>query len=164
VKNAYGSSEFPGISVNGEVNENVELELVPVPEHDVVETILETVLDKATGQTATVEREVVKVRRGDRFDPSASVKDAPQLGEIRVRYKNNTAPLQYWRNPKATLASFRDGWYYTGDVGELDPLKIDERGQPTLRIVDRVSNMIELYVDGDSVWLEQGKFLHAVLR
>ena len=30
VKNAYGSSEFPGIAVNGRVNTDIELELVPV--------------------------------------------------------------------------------------------------------------------------------------
>ena len=32
VKNAYGASEFPGISVNGEIGEGVDLELVDVPE------------------------------------------------------------------------------------------------------------------------------------
>ena len=37
VKNSYGSSEFPGISQNGEINENVDLELVPVPEFDTEE-------------------------------------------------------------------------------------------------------------------------------
>ena len=32
VKNAYGSTEFPGISVDGEISPDVELELVDVPE------------------------------------------------------------------------------------------------------------------------------------
>jgi hypothetical protein len=31
VKNAYGSSEFPGIAVNGRVNDDVELEIVQDP-------------------------------------------------------------------------------------------------------------------------------------
>ena len=37
VKNAYGLSEFPGIAVNGVVSGDIELQLVPVPELDVVE-------------------------------------------------------------------------------------------------------------------------------
>jgi fatty-acyl-CoA synthase len=27
----------------------------------------------------------------------------------------------YWHNPAASERSFRDGWYYTGDVGRIDP-------------------------------------------
>jgi len=26
----------------------------------------------------------------------------------------------YWKNPDATAASFKDGWYYTGDLGYKD--------------------------------------------
>lgn len=40
-------------------------------------------------------------------------------------------------------------------MGELDYSHLDEAGKPTLRIIDRVANMTELYVDGDSVWVEQ---------
>ena len=32
VRNSYGTTEFPGISVNGEINDDIELELVAVPE------------------------------------------------------------------------------------------------------------------------------------
>lgn len=27
----------------------------------------------------------------------------------------------YWHNPEASAKSFRDGWYYTGDLGRIDP-------------------------------------------
>jgi malonyl-CoA/methylmalonyl-CoA synthetase len=36
-------------------------------------------------------------------------------GEICVRGPN--VFREYWRNPKATAAAFRDGWFRTGDVG-----------------------------------------------
>lgn len=31
VRNAYGATEFPGISVNGEIGADVDLELVDIP-------------------------------------------------------------------------------------------------------------------------------------
>jgi acyl-CoA synthetase (AMP-forming)/AMP-acid ligase II len=27
----------------------------------------------------------------------------------------------YWNNPEATRETFRDGWYYSGDLGRIDP-------------------------------------------
>jgi long-chain acyl-CoA synthetase len=38
--------------------------------------------------------------------------------EIVVRGSN--VALGYWKNPEATTAAFRDGWYYTGDLGYMD--------------------------------------------
>ena len=55
--------------------------------------------------------------------------------EILVRGPN--VALGYWENPEATAASFQDGWYYTGDLGELDA-----RGNLYLR--GRKKNLIVL--------------------
>lgn len=39
-------------------------------------------------------------------------------GEIRVRGDN--VFLEYWNNPEATSASFKDGWFCTGDVAVVE--------------------------------------------
>lgn len=39
-------------------------------------------------------------------------------GEIQVRGPN--VALGYWQNPEATALAFKDGWYYTGDLGYID--------------------------------------------
>jgi len=39
-------------------------------------------------------------------------------GEIRI--KGDNVFLEYWDNEKATIESFKDGWFCTGDVAVLD--------------------------------------------
>jgi O-succinylbenzoate-CoA ligase len=54
-------------------------------------------------------------------------------GEIVVR--GPVVTTGYWRRPEATAAAFRDGWFHTGDVGDLD-----EAGYLTIR--DRLTDMV----------------------
>ena len=44
--------------------------------------------------------------------------------------------IGYWRNPEATAEALRDGWLYTGDIGEMD-----ENG--LLRMVGRMKDFIK---------------------
>ena len=114
VKNAYGLSEFPGISVNGIVSSLIELELVPVPEHDVY--------DSASSDSGDETR--VICRRGERFDPSTALAagdasdmisaECRRMGEIRVRHIDPSVQIRYWGEDRATAAAVRDGWFYTG--------------------------------------------------
>jgi malonyl-CoA/methylmalonyl-CoA synthetase len=56
---------------------------------------------------------------------SVSVRDSSGMplraGEVgQVWVKGPTVFSGYWRNSDATSAAFRDGWFATGDLGELD--------------------------------------------
>jgi len=63
--------------------------------------------------------------------------DAPlALGQPgRVRYRRAHQALEYFNNPEATAAVFKDGWFYTGDIGRLE-----EGGR--LYLVGRTSDVI----------------------
>jgi len=42
-------------------------------------------------------------------------------GEVgRVRYRGPAVAEGFWNDPEASLDSFRDGWFYPGDLGMLD--------------------------------------------
>lgn len=56
-----------------------------------------------------------------------------EAGEIAVRGQQVFAG--YWRNPVATQASFRDGWFLTGDIARRD-------GEGFYYIIDRKKDMI----------------------
>jgi malonyl-CoA/methylmalonyl-CoA synthetase len=55
------------------------------------------------------------------FEESSSspIVDADVPGEIRI--KGDTVFLEYWNNVEATTASFKDGWFCTGDIAILEP-------------------------------------------
>ncbi|MDX6740233.1 SDR family NAD(P)-dependent oxidoreductase [Actinocorallia sp. A-T 12471] len=68
-------------------------------------------------------------------DPAtrATVTEPGVRGEVCVRGPNVTAG--YWRAPDADAAAFADGWFHSGDIGELD-------ADGHLYLVDRLKNMV----------------------
>eukprot|EP00466_Bigelowiella_natans_P004133 jgi/Bigna1/69484/fgenesh1_pg.9_\ len=91
-------------------------------------------------------------------------------GEILVRMKDGSHTQSYWKDPVKSKAAWVQpgGWYCTGDVGEIEyNPKNDKQNDPqssfslsscrseprVLRIVDRCKNMVELYIQGRSVWV-----------
>lgn len=74
--------------------------------------------------------------------------DKVKEGEIVVKMPHMVT--FYWGKREQTLKStkenFKDGWYYTQDIG-----RIDSEGK--LSIIDRKSDLAELYVDGRSEWI-----------
>eukprot|EP01064_Diplonema_japonicum_P022536 TRINITY_DN3246_c3_g1_i1.p1 TRINITY_DN3246_c3_g1~~TRINITY_DN3246_c3_g1_i1.p1 ORF type:complete len:1703 (+),score=316.86 TRINITY_DN3246_c3_g1_i1:64-5109(+) len=94
--------------------------------------------------SSEVELKLLPVVKGGAmlYNPEA----IPPQGEIVVRRKDGCL-TSYWNRPD--LEAWKDGWYHTGDVGMMGPAG--------LKIVDRVSNLEEVYWKGDSVWIEPSK-------
>ncbi len=68
------------------------------------------------------------------FTPDHQPLTAHETGEICIRSVCNARG--YWRNPEATAENFTpDGWFRTGDLGQLDD-------DGYLRIVDRLKDII----------------------
>lgn len=44
--------------------------------------------------------------------------DGQSVGQLVVR--SESLARGYWNNPEATAKSFRNGWYFTGDLGRID--------------------------------------------
>ena len=98
VVDAYGLTEFPGISSNGEIAADVEVKLAPVWSNDDSGDII--------------------------HDPNHPERPC---GEILVRRKGRPEDVKhrisFWKRPDLTtkwLPASQGGWFKTGDIGELD--------------------------------------------
>jgi long-chain acyl-CoA synthetase len=79
------------------------------------------------------------------LDPATGVERATgEPGEIVLKSRGNF--LGYWHKPEATARTLRDGWVYTGDIGQ-----IDDQGYLTFN--GRTKEMIK--VSGYSVFPEE---------
>nr|KJB09487.1 hypothetical protein B456_001G145200 [Gossypium raimondii] len=74
------------------------------------------------------------------YDPLGN----PPCGEICV--KGKTIFSEYYKNPELTRESFEDGWFHTGDIGQMLPNGI-------FKVIDRKKNLIKLS-QGEYVALE----------
>ncbi|MEZ5790632.1 MAG: AMP-binding protein [Nitratireductor sp.] len=52
------------------------------------------------------------------FDPDGKSLPCGETGEVVV--SGNAVMAGYWNNPAATSQTIRDGWLWTGDMGEID--------------------------------------------
>jgi len=66
---------------------------------------------------------------------NAEGKEVPsgEVGEILV--KSRSVIAGYWKMPEESARVIRDGWFYTGDLGYLDPDRY-------LFVVDRIKDMV----------------------
>ncbi len=79
--------------------------------------------------------------------PGVEVRNAPD-GEVLTRGPH--VMKGYWNNPQATAEAIRDGWLYTGDLGDLDAdgfLKITGR-KKELMVLSSGKKVVPTYLEG----------------
>ena len=77
-------------------------------------------------------------------DDSGADVPAGQAGEIVCR--SPEAMSEYWKNPKATASTIRDGWIHTGDIGAID-------SEGYLNLLDRLKDIV--ITGGDNVYASE---------
>ncbi|KAK7278157.1 hypothetical protein RJT34_23182 [Clitoria ternatea] len=82
------------------------------------------------------------------YDPLGS----PPCGEICVR--GETLFTGYYKNPELTREAVRDGWFHTGDIGEMCPNGV-------VKIIDRKKNLVKLS-QGEYIALEHLENVYGV--
>lgn len=87
---------------------------------------------EGTGVTTCTRFGNIKIGKVGQPLPGVEVKIAPD-GEILVKGPN--VFKGYFKNPEATAETLKEGWLYSGDVGELD-------GDGFLKITDRKKDLI----------------------
>lgn len=68
-------------------------------------------------------------------DPDGKVLAADQLGELRVKVPK--MPSAYYMNPERTSEKYRDGWFYTSDIGMVTKdglIKIEGRSDDRINL------------------------------
>ena len=103
-------------------------------------------------------RAVIKSRQGVEYLANAEVRvvddkgdevapDGASMGEIIIR--GNAVMQGYYRDPEATAASIRDGWFYSGDAAVVHPdgyIEIRDRWKDV--IISGGENISSVEVEG----------------
>jgi feruloyl-CoA synthase len=91
--------------------------------------------------------------------PGAQIKLAPVDDRYELRVKGPSVTPGYWRNPVATASAFdEDGFYKTGDAGELVDANAPERG---LAFRGRIAENFKLT---SSTWVNAGAVRIALIE
>ena len=90
--------------------------------------------------------------------PGVEIKLAPVDGRFEIRVKGPNVTPGYWRNAAATAAAFdEDGFYKTGDAGELR-----DAGDPS-RGIDFAGRIAENFKLSSGTWVNVGALRLALL-
>jgi acyl-CoA synthetase (AMP-forming)/AMP-acid ligase II len=87
-------------------------------------------------------------------NPEGEVLAPGETGELRVKVPG--MPTEYYMNPERTAEKFRDGWFYTNDIGMLTPeglIRLEGRSDDRINLgglklyPERVENVLNTHPD-----------------